>query len=480
MASHESMTVVRMLARGLWVVLVIAPGCTPRDGAVTTVPGGRKTGGNGGDGASAGVGVGPTEQWMELRERIAEAREGGTLTAERCTAWADELVALHVRHGEPYVGARLEAAGLLRSCDRRDAARERLTEAIEAMPRWARAEALDILGVLAHESGDDGAAIVHLHAALHADPALHEARENLVRILMRIYEGGGSDFARDDIQRHLDTWLELAPDDPRVRVHRARFEVIRARREPEAAEAARREARLLLAFVMRDEPPAAVAADAFVVLARLLLDEGDEASGLRACKRARELDPTRGAAVLLGAPVLLRIRDFEEARRWLEGAEATIDPVDERTRLRLLAVALRGVGRYDEAAEVYERLLSADPPEPIDLYNRAQLERHRLDREPGFDGVPVKDVRKRFAAVVAATQGHPQHAEIERRAKAELRAIDELLSDHGRPMYEVMPEALELEKEERKRAKAERKRFLELEAKARAAREREVRQRKPQ
>ena len=245
---------------------------------------------------------------MEARERIEEARKSGTLTVERCAAWADELVGLHLRHGEPYVGARLEAAALLRSCGRPRAARARLDEALEAMPRWARAEALNTLGVLVHEAGDDGAAIAHLHAALHADPALHEARSNLVRILMRIYEGGGSDFARDDIQRHLDAWLELAPDDPRVRVQRGRFEVIRARREPANAEAARSEAKLGLALVLRDEIPTPVRAEAYVVWGQLLLDEGDEVNALRAFMQAHRLDPASGSASLSLAALHLRMR----------------------------------------------------------------------------------------------------------------------------------------------------------------------------
>lgn len=65
--------------------------------------------------------------------------------------------------------------------------------------------------------------------------------------------------------------------------------------------------------------------------------------------------------------------------------------------------------------------------------------------------------------------------EIERRAKAELLAIDEL-NNLGTPMYEMMLDGLELEKEERRR-------LLELQAEAREvqeAQERGVRQHEPQ
>jgi len=458
------------------MILLAMPGCTARVGRDPQVPGSPAEDGVGSEGEVVVVAGSPTAEWMALRERIDEARENGTLTAERCTAWADELVALHLHHGEPYVGARLESAALLRSCGQHGAAQARLTEALEAMPRWARAEALDTLGVLAHESGDDGAAIAHLHAALHADPALLEARNNLVRILMRIYEAGGSDFARDDILRQLDSWRELAPDDPRVDVLKARFEVIRARREPAAAEAAQREAKLALALVLRGDGPQEVKAEAFVLVGQLRLDQGDDTTALRAFKYALELDPTQASASLLAATVLLRTRGFEEARHLLEAADATVDPTEERTRLRLLAVALRGLGRFDDAAEVYERLLSAEPPEPLDLYNRAQLELYRLDREPAPHGKQIERVRDRFGEVIAATQGHAEHAELERRARAEQRTLEELLYDLSHPdVRHLDAEAAALAKREREEEAKERPRLLELERRARAAHERETR-----
>lgn len=467
------MTVVRALVGGLGVLVLAMPGCAARRGGecpAAVVPGEH----------GAPVAGGPTEQWDELREQIARARQAGPVQVERCTAWADELVGLHVRHGEPYVGARLEAAALLHACGRPHDAGARLSEALEAMPRWARAAAQNTLGVLAHEAGDDGAAIVHLQAALHDDPALHDARGNLVRVLSRMYEGGGSNLARDEILRQLEVWLELAPEDPRVGVYRARVQAIRARREPAEAEAARREAQLYLSLVLRDDPPPAVAAEVFVVLGQLLLDQGDEVAALRCFKHALGLDPTRGSAPLLAATVLLRMRSFEEARLLLEAAATTVDPVEERTRLRLLAVALRGVRRYDQAAATYERLLAIERPEVIDLYNRAELERHVLAQDEWFDGARVKAVHDRFAEVVAAAAGHPEHAELERRARAVQQELHALLVDISHATERTMdPEAMELEALERERRRKERPRLLELEAKARAAHEREARAGEP-
>lgn len=419
--------------------------------------------------------TGPTERLVALREEVEQARAGGALDGERCVAWADELIALHVRHGEPYVRARLDAAALLRECGRPGDAWARLAEALDAMPRWARAEAENLLGVLAHEAGDEGGAIALLQAALHHDPALHEARGNLVRVLLRIYDGGGSDFARDDIRANLEAWLELAPDDPRVRVQLAAFEVIRARREPAAAEDARREAELRLLQVLREDPSPAVVAEVWVVRGRLWLDEGDEPTALRAFERALELDPSRSAAALMGATARLRMRDFEGARRMLEAAAATVEPVEEPTRLRLLAVALRGVRRYDEAREIYERLLAVERPEPVDLYNRAELERHVLAQEDAApDATRVTAVRERFAAVVAATRGDPRHAEVEQRAQAELRVLDDRLAALRQPTPPGadVDETLDFEARERQRGQRARRRSMEREAAEREARER--------
>lgn len=472
------MTKLRAIAGGLWVLAFTTLACAPRGRTSTHAPAAPEQAAErpAAEPVVATVAAtSPTTAWAEVRARIESARQAGPLAREPCSDWADELVALHLAHGEPFVGARLEAAALLRDCGRPERARERLDEAIEAMPRWARAQALDLLGVIAHEAGDDGTAIAHLHAALHADPALHDARSHLVRILLRIYESGGSDFARDDIQRHLDTWLELAPDDPRVHVEQARFEVIRARREPAAAAEARRRARLRLVSVLAMDPAPRVRAEAFEVLGRLALDEGDEKNAVRACRLALALDPARGSAALMGAAVLLNVRDFEQARSMLEQAAPAVDPVDERTRLRLLAVALRGLGRFDDASAVYAKLLAAAEPDPIDVYNRLQLDLYALQRDPPPSRSQLAEACERLDALVLRTRDDPRYAEIARRARADRRALDEHWSDdHGSPHRALSAEAAELERAERERAASERVRLLELEAAARQAAEREA------
>lgn len=453
----------------LVVLVSMVPGCTTR----APGRGARAPEQSAGHPAPA-LGTSPTTRLLALREQIAKARAAGPLPAERCAAWAAELVALHVEHGEPYVQARLDAAALQHACGRPADARALLEDALPTMPRWARAEASNTLGVLAHEAGDEGAAIVHLQAALHDDPALHDARSNLVRVLLRIYERGGSTLARDELVRHLDAWLELAPEDPRIQVQRAALEAVEARRAPAGAAQVRRQATLRLVQVLGRQPPPAVEAEALAVLGRLELDAGDEPGALRAFRRAVVLDPGCAAAVLGGAALMLSARDFAGALEQLEAAAGSVDPADERTRLRLLAVALRGVQRFDEAGEVYARLLAVAEPEPVDLYNRAQLDLYVLERTEQLERAQLERVHARLREVVGLAHGDPRHAELERRARASLAAFEsEWMHDDTQDPKALEAEALEMEREERRQWPAERKRLLELEAKARAARERE-------
>lgn len=457
------------LVEGCVALVLVTPGCVTR---VST--GGGAQAPETSAGHSAPVLGSPTTRLLALREQIARARAAGPLPAERCAAWAAELVALHVEHGEPYVQARLDAAALQHACGRPADARALLEDALPTMPRWARAEASNTLGVLAHEAGDEGAAIAHLQAALHDDPALHDARNNLVRVLLRIYERGGSALARDEIARHLDAWLELAPEDPRIHVQRAALEVVEARRAPAGAAQVRGAARLRLVQVLGRQPPPAVEAEALAVLGRLELDAGDERSALRAFRRAVALDPGCAAAALGGAALMLVLRDFAGALEQLEAAAGSVDPADERTRLRLLAVALRGVQRFDEAGEVYARLLAVAEPEPVDLYNRAQLDLYVLEHTEQLERAQLERVHARLREVVGLAREDPRHAELERRARASLAAFEfEWMHDDTQDPKALEAEALEMEREERRRWPAERKRLLELEAKARAARERE-------
>ncbi|MCX4247697.1 tetratricopeptide repeat protein [Paraliomyxa miuraensis] len=461
---------VRILTTGAWVWLA-ALGCAPKgaaEGSPTVAPG-----------VAATTASSPTEQLEALRREIAQAGDRRAIEPERCSTWAEGLVELHRVHGEPYVGARLEAASLLRDCGQPDAARALLLESLDGMPRWARAEGLHTLGVVAREAGDDGGALVLLHEALRADPALHEVRASVVRLLLRFYEDGGSHFARDDAKRHLDTWLELAPEEPRVRVLEARLMMAIARREPEGAERLRQEAALQLHHVVAERPSPSIAAEAFVGLGRLHLDHGNEVDALKAFKRALELDPGRADAALPGATAALHMRDFLTAREMLVAAARTVDLGEEHERLRLLAVALRGLRRYDDAAAIYDQLLAKPEPDPVDMYNRAHLELYRFEADTdAFDPDRVRAAREWFTKAIDAARGNPAHEELVRRSELEIHAIDELMSDVT--VHRTLDEeAARLEALERKAWPEERKRRLKLEKQARAAFEHEQAQNTP-
>ncbi len=376
----------------------------------------------------------PTTQWLALRAEIAAIDPGELRDHAQCERWALALVDLHERNGFPYVEARLEAAELWRSCNEPQRARVVLDAAVQDMPRWARARAANTLGVLAHERGAQGDAIAHFYAALRDDPALHEARSNLVRVLLRIHAGGGSSMAREHAGEQIDRWLELAPERPGPRLARARLVLIEARQEQDEAarEQLLREAALLWTPLLQQPHPDATRARAAMLLAegRLIADE--EVGALRAMTWAVELDPHLASARLARGRLLLHMRNFDLAREQFEIVRDDIEPVEERDRLRGLAIAYRGLRRYEDAEKIYRRLLRAPAPDPVDLYNRAHLElamatHGEVDREG------LVRARERFSAVVEMTQDNPQQAEVHARARAERDALDARLSGGTNP-----------------------------------------------
>ncbi len=380
--------------------------------------------------------VSPTEDFATLRGEIAAVERPAGLSAEDCDGWGDALLELHERHGSPYVEARLEAAALWRACGQPERARAVLQEAIETMPRWARARASTTLGVLAHEAGADGDAIAHFYAALHDDPALHEARSNLIRLLLRIYEAGGAPLAGDHALQNIERWQELDPYAAGPRLARVRHSLVTARRleDEEAREARYEEASLGLAVLVRElrysSDPSANEneARAWAMQGEILSARGNDIDALKAMKVAAELDPMFASAHLGVGRLAIGMRDYSRAAEAFEAARDTVDPVEERERLRGLAVALRGLRRYDDAKAIYERLLEGPSPDPVDRYNRAHLELYIANAARSSpDVAALGRARDLFDAVVEATAGDPARREVHDKALAERAALDALL-----------------------------------------------------
>lgn len=221
---------------------------------------------------------------------------------------------------------------------------------------------------LAEGTGDHAAALEALRRALLHDPASAQLHLSYAEVLARAgellaaeaearraLELAPSGAAAADAQLVLGRVLELA--------HRP-AEAVRA-----LAEAARLEGALARAAPagLRDLDP-----EPWRELSRARAEAGDVAGAAQACEELAGLDAGEGAAAWRElASRLADRRDLEGARREVDRA-LRLAPGDPET-LKLLARVEEARGHDAEARSAWERALAADPDDPDALLAAAQL-----------------------------------------------------------------------------------------------------------
>jgi len=254
-------------------------------------------------------------------------------------------------------------------------------------------DALHLLGLLAHQAGDNpaGADLIRQAIEIRGERAVYHF--NLGVVLAAAGDETGAESA-------YRCCLEVAPD--RAEAHNNLGLLLHRRGELDQAAAAFRSA---LAHDARH-------AEALANLGRVLQEQGEEAAALASFERALEVDPQ------LPEAHFGRGRSLEQQARWVDAAAAyraalAVRPDFHEAENNLAAVFL-AQGRYREAQVAFDRLrerlrgpviqapeavLSAQPPRrgPLvatrfSLLDRAEQIEHLLDR---------KVVAPEFAAVVA-------------------------------------------------------------------------------
>ncbi len=253
------------------------------------------------------------------------------------------------------------------------------------------AEAWFNLGVVAERRGNPDEAAGHYRKAIEKKPTLKAAYENLAVLManagdragaeeqyknvLRAYPGDAGARARlavlyreaGDNERALELGREALLRDPKnvtahkvvARVHLERGELALARL-------------VALRAVQHD----ATDAEAAYLLGEIREKEGDEAAAFAQYRKAVELrDDFLPARARVGTTALAH-RDYASAADQF-AAILRHDPKNAPAQLDL-AIALRGLGKIDEAFAAYEQALKMAPNDPRPQYGIAQiLHRHK-------------------------------------------------------------------------------------------------------
>ena len=247
------------------------------------------------------------------------------------------------------------------------------------------------LGVVAERQGKPEAAADHYRRAIQAKPTLKAAYENLAVIM----ENAGDRAGAEEQYKNV---LRAYPADAGARARLA--EIYRAGGDNERALELAREALLrdpknltahkVVAKIHLDRGELALArlvamrgighdpgdAQLVFLMGEIREKEGDAPAALRRYKQAVQLREDHLPARAKLAADALTHRDFAEAATHYE-AILRHQPQNAAARLDL-AIALRGMGKVDEALAAYQQVMQEAPHDPRPAYGIANiLHRHK-------------------------------------------------------------------------------------------------------
>jgi tetratricopeptide (TPR) repeat protein len=270
-----------------------------------------------------------------------------------------------------------------------DALGKKFQAAADADPNLA--EAWFNLGVVAERQGKPDVAAGHYRRAIQAKPSLKAAYENLAVLMENAGDRGGAEeqyknvlraYPADAGARARLAELYRAGGDNERALELAREALLREPKNITAHKVVARvhlqrgELALARLVALRGIGHDATDAELVYLLGEIREKEGDVPAALAQYRRAVELrDDHLPARARLGADALSH-RDFDEAALQYE-AILRQEPKNAAARLDL-AIALRGLGRMDEALAAYQQVRQELPGDPRPDYGIAViLHRHK-------------------------------------------------------------------------------------------------------
>ncbi len=306
-----------------------------------------------------------------------------------------------VRADPTLEAAQYDLALLYLRLGRKDDARRTVQAMAEALPKSAAAEAL--LGLVAEGDGDVATAKAHYERAIEFDPA-----QPLANVWFAAQALHGQRW--DEAIRHAR--LALVGDPTNLNAYHALGLAYYKKGLLEMA-------RLVCLSGLGID---AKAAPLHNLLGLVQLQRNELRDALTSFDKALDADPHYAEAALNAGAVTLSYADFKTALSYFDKALAA-RPGDFEARLSR-AVALRGLGKLDEAKTIYEALIREDPDAVSPRYNLCVLLTEYAQDYPA-----AQRVCGELEAMLPAD--HPRKAEMHRRMEGLKTLIEAMKPEPG-------------------------------------------------
>ena len=392
----------------------------------------------------------------------AEAAADG-MSEKECKRIAQAFHAVYEKHGQAGVMAEFNAAATWEECGRTDLARP----IYEQLARQKVGPALTNLGVLYWHEGDSARAVDLFEEAVAVDRKRSlTARNNLAGAYRdRFAEAGNlQDFARAEEQAQN----VLATDSANLAAYEnlARLYYDRGRIDDRSYLLL---ANLVVTQALRVlEEDGIQSAELYNLRGLLFMADDNQIDAMTAFEKAVEIDPSHVDANLNIAFIALRFRDYGQAEKSLDIVFGEPGDPDVDAQLAM-AVAKRGLKKFDEAGQWYAGAQKVDPSDPRVHYNLGILHQEHLINEPEVDEKRLeklyKSAKRHYGEFVRTAEKLPAYKDEVADARDRIVVIDDAI-DTLHKMKRIKEQIADMERKEELAAQRERERIKELELRA--------------
>lgn len=436
---------------------------TPTSGSGTTEPG--KTGGpQTGDGKVASAEA--KADFDKAVKSYLSAKSDGKISADECERVAGEFSKVYKTHGVQMAIAQFNAGVTWEECGQTDKAEPIYSGLISAAPKFDLP--YNNLGVIYWKKGQDAKALDMFKKGVEANKLTARAARNNVAGLLRNQYIGTTDLnVFNEAQTSIQGVLALDSNNRAAYENLARIYYDRGHRKDKSY--------LVLANLVVTQGMRVLkkdnkeSADLFNIQGLLLLERDDQVNALKTFKESTRIEPNHVEANLNIGFISIRFRDYATAEKAFETALKSPAQQKNIEVFLALGVAQRGLKKYKDAEESYNKAVKLNASDPRAFYNLGILYQDHLAVQDGVDmdgseklGVVAKKHYTKFKETAGANKAF---------ATRLLEAQDRIVTlDENVRMNAITKElekkAAEMAEKQKKADEEERKRLLDLEKQA--------------
>ena len=427
-----------------------------------------------GKGGPPDVALNPDKASAEAKADFAKvvksyesAGKGGSLSKSQCADISNAFMGVYEQHGKQMTVAWFNAGAVWDECGDAAKAEQIYKDLVAKVPGYDLS--YNNLGVIMWNRRQEQRALDYFKKAVDANPATRAPRNNLAASLRNKYSQNPQQADFDKAERDIQTVLAVDSGNRLAYENLARLYYDRGRLKDKSY--------LLLADLViyqanqvlkktDDKSP-----DLFNLKGLIYMERDNQVDALRSFKTAAEIDPRHADAHMNIAMISIRFRDYKQAEESI-----TIALKDGRQKQNVeaylgLGVAQRGLRKYKEAEQAFNKAGELGKSDPRPLYNLGILyQEHIATASAGdeFSKKPYETAKDYFRKFTGKAGGSAEYADKVADAKSRIEGIDQLFKDIEE-MKKLEAEAKKLEELQAKQEAEERKRLLDIEAKAKAA-----------